>query len=160
MQVLFFIISLIVIIAIGIFFYCYPKDYIRITNTIERNGQIILSFYNNSHILNFIVDTGSEISYIDENVIDDIEPKMLYKCDTEIMSITGDTIKFDNKIIFSMLLKKNMFTHCFYVGDISNIVNSSLYDIKIHGIIGNDFMIKYGYIIDYHDMIIYHKNKN
>ena len=118
----------------------------------------IVTFYQGDKKLNFMLDSGSNLSIIDINAVNNLKLKYvkLNKVNS-ILGINGETrdagflnMKFSYKHI--------NFDYDFQYLDLSNVVNSLKQDgITIHGILGNQFFTKYKYILDFNDLIAYSK---
>lgn len=118
----------------------------------------IVTFYQGDKKLNFMLDSGSNLSIIDINAVNNLklEYKKLNKVNS-ILGINGETrdAGFVNMKFYYKHLK---FDYDFQYLDLSNVVNSLKQDgITIHGILGNQFFTKYKYILDFNDLIAYSK---
>ena len=118
----------------------------------------IVTFYQGDKKLNFMLDSGSNLSIIDINAVNNLklEYVKLNKVNS-ILGINGETrdAGFVNMKFYYKHLK---FDYDFQYLDLSNVVNSLKQDgITIHGILGNQFFTKYKYILDFNDLIAYSK---
>ena len=118
----------------------------------------IVTFYQGDKKLNFMLDSGSNLSIIDINAVNNLklEYVKLNKVNS-ILGINGETrdAGFVNMKFYYKHLK---FDYDFQYLDLSNVVNSLKQDgITIHGILGNQFFVKYKYIHDFNDLIAYSK---
>lgn len=119
----------------------------------------IISLYNNNIRLNFLVDSGSNISYIDTNIFNDY--KLEYKKLDKSINCFGlegvETI--GNYCEITFYFNKLKFKETLVMNDLSQAFNKieERNNIRIHGILGSDFLMKYKYNIDYKNMIIYQK---
>jgi len=107
--------------------------------------------------LNFLVDTGSNLSHLKLGVINDIadaekvrlvdkhgkyiEPRSITTANGEIMP--------DEYYRLTLFHKDKMFTEVFEVFDIGGAFDG--WGVEIHGILGNTFLEKYKYVIDFKD---------
>ena len=118
----------------------------------------IVTFYQGDKKLNFMLDTGSNLSIIDSNAVSklDINYTKLDK-KSDIIGIYGDS-KVANSINIRFVYKNLEFDYDFQCMDLSEAVNSIKQDgITIHGILGNQFFVKYKYILDFNDLVAYSK---
>ena len=118
----------------------------------------IVTFYQGDKKLNFMLDSGSNLSIIDINAVNNLklEYVKLNKVNS-ILGINGETrdAGFVNMKFYYKHLK---FDYDFQYLDLSNVVNSLKQDgITIHGILGNQFFTKYKYILALNDLIAYSK---
>ena len=116
----------------------------------------IITFYNNNIKLNFLLDTGSSMSFIRNTIID--------KCtyiqsseSAEYVDINGH-VKNSNMCIMNIGYKNNVFKEEFTIADLEAFdILKERFGVQIHGILGNTFFNKYNYVLDYKDYIVYSK---
>ena len=118
----------------------------------------IVTFYQGDKKLNFMLDSGSNLSIIDINAVNNLklEYVKLNKVNS-ILGINGETrdAGFVNLKFYYKHLK---FDYDFQYLDLSNVVDSLKQDgVTIHGILGNQFFTKYKYVLDFNDLIAYSK---
>ena len=112
--------------------------------------------------VNFLLDTGSNISYIDSSVINSLNKKNI---DTpyisgriEITSLGGKTVLNSQKII-SIQYKDISLKGNFYITELSELFDSSSIGINIGGILGSDFFNTYKYTIDFRKLVAYNNTR-
>ena len=118
----------------------------------------IVTFYQGDKKLNFMLDSGSNFSIIDSNAVNNLklEHTKLNKVNS-IIGINGET-RNAGFINLKFSYKHINFDYDFQYLDLSNVVESLKQNgITIHGILGNQFFIKYKYILDFNDLIAYSK---
>ena len=118
----------------------------------------IVTFYQGDKKLNFMLDSGSNLSIIDINAVNNLklEYKKLNKVNS-ILGINGET-RDAGFVNMKFSYKHINFDYDFQYLDLSNVVNSLKQDgITIHGILGNQFFVKYKYVLDFNDLIAYSK---
>ena len=118
----------------------------------------IVTFYQGDKKLNFMLDSGSNFSIIDSNAVNNLklEHTKLNKVNS-IIGINGET-RNAGFINLKFSYKHINFDYDFQYLDLSNVVDSLKQNgITIHGILGNQFFIKYKYILDFNDLIAYSK---
>lgn len=115
-------------------------------------GLPIITFTNNDKKLNFLLDTGSDISSINTSVLPSIKYVSIDKC-IDSIGIEGNKkqvyfcemdITYNNKV----------FTEEFLMRDLDkafNIVKEES-GVQIHGILGSAFFQKYKYILDFESL--------
>lgn len=115
----------------------------------------IVTFYQGTKKLHFLLDTGSNISYINRDVIDSIEATDL-NSSSNTFGVEGNGIECHHYSI-DIGYKDQKFTEEFGAIDLtaafSTIEKES--GIKLHGILGNRFFEKYKYILDFKELIAY-----
>lgn len=115
----------------------------------------IVTFYQNSKKLHFLLDTGSNISYINKKVLQDIEAESLGSS-SSTFGVEGAGINTEHYMI-QIGYKDQVFTEEFGALDLSPAFSAIEAEsgIKLHGIIGNKFFEKYKYILDFRELIAY-----
>lgn len=115
--------------------------------------------------VNFILDSASNVSHINESDLALFDYKNTQ--DTQsIMGIEGN-LQDVGKVVLKFSYKNNNFEAEACKSDLSRTFNNfseeikRLYgtDIKVVGLLGNDFLTKYGYVLDFNDLIVYKKKK-
>lgn len=117
----------------------------------------VVTFYQGDKKLNLLLDTGANISIIDKEVANTINTKETPR----VSKITGIGGSVKDVAIVDIVLqyKNNTFKDGFQVTDMSSTFSAikNATGVTIHGIIGNKFMQKYKYILDFDKMIAYSK---
>jgi predicted aspartyl protease len=141
------------------------NDYHDITEfktKISKTGLIYVPFTCNGKELNFLLDTGSTISYIDAQTASELGCKF-QKCNESVTGLGGNQeiteyceVKLETSTTVTEIeLPLTNFKHAF-----SQIKEES--GIEIHGLLGNNFLQASKYVIDYDKMMVFkpkHKNK-
>lgn len=115
----------------------------------------IVTFNQGDVKLHFLLDTGSNISYINEEVLPSIEATDLNSA-SNTFGVEGNGIETRH---YSIVIgyRDQSFTEEFGAVNLSTafkeIEKSS--GIKLHGIIGNRFFEKYKYVLDFKELIAY-----
>lgn len=119
----------------------------------------------NNQRVNFILDSASNVSHINEEDLKFFD----FETTTQTQSIMGieGNLKDVDKVILKFSYKNNNFEAEACKSDLSRTFNNfseeikRLYgtDIKVVGLLGNDFLTKYGYVLDFNDLIVYKKKK-
>lgn len=121
-------------------------------NAMDLAGLPIVVFYQKGKKYNFLLDTGSNVSYV--NGGSDIEISDVYANEESItaggnMNVSVHTIELEYKEAkYQCAVRKADLTGPF------NDVKST-YGVTLTGIIGCDFMDKYKYCLDFKEMIVY-----
>lgn len=118
----------------------------------------IITFYNNNKKLNFLLDTGSDLSYINKSILPSLEYKEINES-KNIISVGGNTQSLgccDMTVIY----KNKKFIDRFYISDLDEAfgVIKAETGVQIHGILGSKFFAKYKYILDFESLIAYSKS--
>lgn len=115
----------------------------------------IVTFNNKGQKLNFLLDTGSNMSLINESLL----PNLSYEMTDE----EGDTMGIDgNKLTHQYCLmdisyKSQVFNERFSILDLTDAFNVIKQEdgVQLHGILGNRFFETYKYVLDFKDLIAY-----
>lgn len=118
----------------------------------------IITFYNNDKKLNFLLDTGSDLSHINKSLL----PSLKYKEIDEsrnIISVGGNTQSL-GCCDMTVTYKNQKFIDRFYISDLDEAfgVIKAETGVQIHGILGSKFFAKYKYILDFESLIAYSKS--
>ena len=160
------IISL-VFVSILILIICYVikirrrKDIMSLKESLDLTGIPIVTFTQENVKYNFLLDTGSDISYINSKIVDNSAIKYEatdYKVAGFISA--GGLSSSDIKIIdIPFEYKRTSFKESFAVLDLTESFAQIKEEngVTLHGILGNTFFTKYGYILDFKELKFYTK---
>lgn len=117
----------------------------------------IITFYNNDKKLNFLLDTGSDLSYINKSILPSLEYKKIDES-RNIISVGGNTQSL-GCCDMTVTYKNKKFIDRFYISDLDEAfgVIKAETGVQIHGILGSKFFTKYKYILDFESLIAYSK---
>lgn len=130
---------------------------ISFKEALELTGLPVITFYNGDQKLNFMLDTGSNLSHITKS----ITSKLIYKdlnTEKRILGTGNNSIKgslCEMKIKYKGFEYEDTFCITDFDSAFSAIKKES--GVQIHGILGNQFFEKYKYVIDFKDFIAYMK---
>lgn len=115
----------------------------------------VVTFYNGDKKINFLLDTGSNISYLNESIVSSLVTESTGEA-SNIIGIEGN--KVNCKICKMIIRRKNQeFEEEFSIADLDkafSIVKKES-GVQIHGILGSRFFEKYKYVLDFKDYIAY-----
>lgn len=118
----------------------------------------VVTFLNGKKKLNFLLDTGSNISQINSSVLPLLDYKKIDGKDMDVMGIEGNKVntKFCEMII---TYKGQDFINefCIHNLDEAFAIIKEESGVQIHGILGSLFFQKYKYILDFNSLIVYNK---
>lgn len=116
----------------------------------------IVTFYQGKNKYNFLVDTGSNVCYINNKSA--IEVTKIENAKDSFVGASGESAdcELGNITIYH---RDQMYEHIVRIADLSQAFESikSSVGITLTGIIGNDFMQKYKYCIDFKEFIVYRR---
>ena len=115
----------------------------------------IVTFLNNGIKLNFLLDTGSSWSIINESVL---PPLVTEKLDAVMNIEAADGNKVPSKFCkMKVSYKDQEFENDFAIRDLDEAfgVVKQESGVQIHGILGSDFFQKYRYVLDFKELIAY-----
>lgn len=145
---------------------CYIKKHRKNSTTISFKESLdltempIVTFTHNGNKLNFLLDTGSNHNLIDESAADLLKisaGEMVMH--TSVNAGGKEKAEPRPKVEMTVGYKDNVFTDSFYIIDMAEPFNEIKKEsgVTVHGIIGNAFMSKYKYVLDFDEMIAYYK---
>lgn len=115
----------------------------------------VITFYNGDRKINFLLDTGSNISYLNKSIVSSLVVESTGE-ESNIIGIEGN--KVNCKICKMIIKRKNQeFEEEFSIADLNKafrIVKEES-GVQIHGILGSRFFEKYRYVLDFKDYIAY-----
>lgn len=118
----------------------------------------IVTFINNGNKVNFLLDTGSNLSYINVTELDRLKFQK-NDLNTSILTASGSQEGLGS-IICKFNYKDMEFEDHLFVNDMSESFNTIKQEsgVSIHGILGSNFFTKYQYVFDYESFVAYSKN--
>lgn len=118
----------------------------------------IVTFVNNNVKLHFLLDTGSDDSYINIDVLDKLVVKKSYNVKRDIVTGNG-SISSSQIVLMDISYREQCFENAFVVSDMGEAFDAATgaSGIKIHGILGSIFFAKYKYVLDYMKLEAYSK---
>jgi predicted aspartyl protease len=122
----------------------------------------IVTFYQDNNgkriKLNFLLDTGANLSIIDSRILDGIIYNMS-EDKSNVTGLTGESIETSiTNITFKY--KDTEYSEDFQIVDMSSAFDNikQTTGANLNGIIGNGFMQKYKYVLDFKELVAYSKN--
>ena len=117
----------------------------------------VVTFYNGDTKLNFLLDTGSNVSYINSSIISLLVHE---KTDKEMNTIGIEGNKVSNQFCkMSVTYNNQVFEEEFSIADLDEAfgVIKQESGVQIHGILGSKFFERYKYVLDFKELIAYIK---
>ena len=117
----------------------------------------VVTFYNGDKKLNFLLDTGSNNSIINESAISDLKYE---ECNSKVSTIGMEGNKSESNVcIIKLNYKNNTFKDEFSVINMDSAFSTIKQEsgVQIHGILGSKFFEKYKYVLDFKELIAYIK---
>ena len=120
----------------------------------------VITFMNNNKKLNLLIDSGSDISYLCNRVVPELNLISEEEIGLNIMTGIKSMDSVCNEVKLNLSFKDNNFVEKFIIlpeldHQFDDIKKEN--GVKIDGILGNSFLSKYKYIIDYKDLSVYMK---
>ena len=117
----------------------------------------VITFYNESTKLNFLLDTGSNECVINSKIIDSLNYTKLDKKGS-VFGMEGNSIDIDY-ISIDFTYNNKSYSSSFQVVDMQDAFDRVKQEsgVTIHGILGNLFFEKYKYILDFKELAAYTK---
>lgn len=117
----------------------------------------VVTFYNGDKKLNFLLDTGSNVSHINSSVIHLLD---YTETDQKTDTIGMEGNKVSNDICKMTVYYRNQrFEEDFIISDLNDAFDIIKQEdgVQIHGILGSKFFEKYRYVLDFSELIAYIK---
>lgn len=128
--------------------------------TTTKEGIPIVTLKNGEKEFNFILDTGSTISHIDSTIKDSLSDVEEVEGNNFAIATANGSVEGNNSWIRVPLnYKKQSFIEDFMPLDLHDIFEDIKEEtgVQLHGVLGNTFLRKYRYVIDYDDLVAYTK---
>lgn len=131
------------------------NEIMEFKTSMELSGLPIITFYQGNKAYNFLLDTGSNVSYV--NIKSDIKV-----FDTGEKNVfMGSSGEDKPCVIAQLVLYRNeiKYEHTVHAADL-NLAFTEVkkeYGITITGILGNDFFTKYKYCLDFKELVAYQR---
>lgn len=156
------VILLLIALAISVFFLykeIRPSNAMSFYESMNLVNLPILTFKVGNEPINFLFDSGMMQSTIDIRVLELL--KLPYKKHDKTFSvygITGNTLDLPS-VLMDVEYKGTIYEGHFVAQDLSGSMDmiKQEYGVRIHGVIGTDFLSKYNYVIDFQRMLVYNK---
>lgn len=158
--VILLVVILLAVIINGVENYCKQKkrENISFREAMDLAELPIITFYNKDKKLNFLLDTGSDLSYINKSILPSLEYTEISES-RNIISVGGNTQSL-GCCNMSVTYKSQKFIDKFYISGLDEAfgVIKAETGVQIHGILGSKFFAKYKYILDFESLIAYSKS--
>lgn len=124
--------------------------------TLDLTDLPIVTFKHKGKKINFLLDTGAANSIINKSVLKHMDYTSTGRFET-IYGIDGVTQDKAEYVNFDVEYKDANFNEDFQAVDMSRAFGNikSEHGVNLHGIIGNSFLSKYRYIIDFNELVAY-----
>ena len=134
------------------------KEVMSFREAMDLTELPIITFYNNNKKLNFLLDTGSDLSHINKSLLPSLKYKEIDE-NRNIISVGGNTQSL-GCCDMTVTYKNKKFIDRFYISDLDEAfgVIKAETGVQIHGILGSKFFAKYKYILDFESLIAYSKS--
>lgn len=123
----------------------------------------LVVLFNNNNALNFIIDSGSTISYICEGYAEQLQIEKTQHYNFAVTGIGSTTVAEGNlhNVALTDTNRNSYNVNLYESAEFSETFKSieDSINLKIHGILGTDFLIKYGCIINFESLEMYAKSK-
>lgn len=133
------------------------KNSMSFRESMDLTDLPVVTFRQGKDRFNFLLDTGSSLSVINEKVLDYIKHTVLdYK--GSIYGMEGNA-KETSFVTIPLWYRDKGYEEEFQVVDMSAPFSRIKQEsgVTIHGILGNSFFVKYEYILNFKELIAYSK---
>lgn len=136
------------------------KKNMSFIESINLTGLPIITFHNNGHPINMVLDTGSNVCIINSTAL----PNLKYEEGEQhsgVFGLNGEA-EAGNTVFLPLTYKDWEFDFECWATDISEMVSSMKkeYGVTIHGLLGTGFFQKYKYVLDFNEMVAYSLKKD
>lgn len=155
------IILVIVVVASNIFNGVQDYDRKKVEMSFKESMNLtelpIVTFYNGSTKLNFLLDTGANLCVINSRIIDSLNYKKLDEKGS-VFGMEGNSVDIDY-ISMDFTYNSKSYSSSFQVVDIQEAFDRIKQEsgVTVHGILGSKFFEEYKYVLDFKELIAYTK---
>lgn len=134
-----------------------PKDAMDFGAAMRLCELPVVTFSQGDKNFNFLLDTGSNDSIIDSNILKDIEHKVTSK--RNLLHGMEGIKKEVSDCIITLSFKDKDYTYDYLIQDLKQAFDSIKQEtgVTLHGIIGSKFFNKFRYVLDFAELIAYSK---
>ena len=125
---------------------------------ISKVGLPLVPIMIGDYALCLIIDTGSTLSLLDSSVADRLGDLAKNKNSNNcIVGIDGRYTQIEKSVDLTFNIGKHSFSHSFSCESLFEaLIKFELEsDIQVHGILGNDFLLKNKWIVDFNRLEVY-----
>ena len=133
-------------------------DFVSFKKGFVSPNMPIITLYQNSKEFNFLIDTGSNRNMLNSETIEDLEYQLLNTDNNAVQGIDGGINKVQEcKATFSYGDKK--FCYNYLISNLKAVFDGikDEHGIKLHGMIGSEFLHDQQYVLDFQHLIAYSK---
>ena len=129
------------------------KATIPFKESVDLVGLPIVTFINNGQKLHFLLDTGSDDSFIVPSILDVLEITEKSSAPTPVIT-AGGNMESLGYVVLNITYKNHTFTNTFKINPMEEVLKDAFGDkgIVVHGILGSIFFNKYNYILDFKEL--------
>lgn len=136
-----------------------PNNTMSFMESMNLIGLPIVTFFQGDKKFNFLLDTGSNRSIIDKNILSQVKHGDIIKTNSSLTGLGGT---YDDLYMcsISFYYKDREYSYDEYLIQDMKAVFDSIKEesgVKLHGILGATFFNKFKYILDFNNLIAYSK---
>ena len=132
-------------------------DAMSFQNSMDLAELPVVTFRQGDKKINFLLDTGSNNSVIDSNILKSIDHKML-DVETNILGLEGNAQK-TGVCTIKMSYKDKEYEYPYVIQDMSAAFDSIKKEtgVTVNGMLGSKFFNEFKYVLDFDELIAYSK---
>jgi len=136
------------------------KKNMSFIESINLTGLPIITFHNNGHPVNMVLDTGSNVCIINKDMLTDLKYEVGEQ-HVGVIGLNGEAEAGDT-VVLPLTYKDWEFDFECWATDLSETVSTMKkeYGVTIHGLLGTGFFQKYKYVLDFNEMVAYSLKKD
>ena len=145
------------IIVYGKYYYNGKGSKMSFRESMDLTELPVVTFYNGTNKLNFLLDTGSNMCVINSKILESLNYTRLNEKGT-VHGMEGNIV--DTEYVSMNFTHNDIpYTSVFQVMDMQNAFDIVKQEsgVTIHGILGNKFFEEYKYVLDFKELIAYTK---
>lgn len=133
------------------------KDIMSFKQGFDLTSIPVVTFYQGDNKFNFLLDTGSNNSIIDSNILHKIKHKET-AFQSSLSGLEGSD-NIDNICEITLSFNNKDYTYLYLMHDMKSIFDKIKQNtgVTLHGILGSKFFNKFKYVLDFDELIAYSK---
>lgn len=133
------------------------KDMISFRDAMGLCSLPVITLYQGSNQLHFLLDTGATNSVVDSSILDNVDHEMV-NFTTTLYGIEGKPQKV-NACSITLYYNDKAYTYGYLIQNLKEAFAQMKKEtgVTLHGIIGSNFFNEFKYVLDFKELVAYSK---
>ena len=160
LEIISIVLAVIILSINGVEDYCKQSKRVNMSfkEAMDLVELPVVTFLNGDKKLNFLLDTGSNISQINSSILPLLDHKKIEAKDMDVTGIEGNKVNTEFcEMTITYKGQEFVGDFCIHNLDDAFAIVKEESGVQIHGILGSLFFQKYKYVFDFESLIAYSK---